>query len=118
MAASAGRGWAGSSGRTPPRAVRAGCDENRADFLGGRRPGERRSVRTPMKTAIIGPLTRLRSPAKTGWRYPMNLPWRFPDPMVEARRPCRAFQRLPPDERLRLMLDTIAAGMILVHESP
>jgi hypothetical protein len=47
----------------------------------------------------------------------VKLPWRFPDPMEEARQRCQAFQRLSPEERWRLMGDTIAAGFALRRES-
>jgi hypothetical protein len=48
----------------------------------------------------------------------MDLPWRFPDPQDEARRRAAKFQRLPPDERIRLMLDTIESGLALIRSSP
>jgi hypothetical protein len=46
----------------------------------------------------------------------MDLPWRFPDPMEVSREHSRAFQRLPPDERWRVMGDTIGAGFVLRRE--
>ena len=48
----------------------------------------------------------------------MNLPWRFPDPMDEARKRAEEFQRLSSDERLRDLLDTIETGLIVLRESP
>jgi hypothetical protein len=48
----------------------------------------------------------------------VDLPWKFPDPQEEARKRCLAFQRLPPDERIRLMLDTIESGLALLRSSP
>lgn len=47
----------------------------------------------------------------------MELPWRFPDPMEASREHSRAFRRLPPDERWRLIGDTIEAGFILRRKS-
>jgi hypothetical protein len=47
----------------------------------------------------------------------MQLPLRFPDRHEEMRRRCRAFQRLPADERVRAMLDTIASGFTLDQEA-
>ena len=48
----------------------------------------------------------------------MDLPLKFPDPHEKARRRCQAFQRLSPDERIRLMLDTIESGLALIRSSP
>jgi hypothetical protein len=48
----------------------------------------------------------------------MDLPWKFPDPMDEARKRAAEFQRLSPDERVRLMLDTIESGLALIRSSP
>jgi hypothetical protein len=48
----------------------------------------------------------------------MNLPFRFPDPQDEARKRAEEFQRLPPDERLRELMDTIDTGLVLIRMSP
>ena len=48
----------------------------------------------------------------------MDLPLKFPDPMEEARKRAAEFQRLSPDERVRLMLDTIESGLALLQSSP
>jgi hypothetical protein len=48
----------------------------------------------------------------------MELPLKFPDRHEEMRRRCQAFQRLSPDDRIRLMLDTIESGPALIRSSP
>jgi len=48
----------------------------------------------------------------------MNLPFRFPDPQDEARKRAEEFQCLPPDERLRELMDTIDTGLVLIRMSP
>ena len=48
----------------------------------------------------------------------MKLPLKFPDHHDETRKRCQEFQRLSPDERIRLMLDTIESGLALIRSSP
>ncbi len=48
----------------------------------------------------------------------MPIELKFPDPMEEARKRGQEFQRLPPDERVRQLFDTIETGLVLVRESP
>ena len=48
----------------------------------------------------------------------MELPYRFPDPQLEAASRAREFRQLSVAERLARMLDTIAAGMYLRSISP
>jgi hypothetical protein len=48
----------------------------------------------------------------------LNLPYRFPDSLEEARRRARDFQRLAPKERLAALMDTIQTGMLLLAMSP
>src|SRR5262249_51807110 len=48
----------------------------------------------------------------------MELPYRFPDPLEEAARRAQEFQRLPPDERLRQLMDVIETGLVLARLSP
>jgi hypothetical protein len=48
----------------------------------------------------------------------MTTPLQFPDPREEARKRGEEFQRLPADERVRQILDTIESGLILIRHSP
>ena len=47
----------------------------------------------------------------------MELPYRFPDPLKEAARRSQEFQRLPPEERLRQLMDVIETGWITLRHS-
>lgn len=48
----------------------------------------------------------------------MEQPYHFPDPLEEAGRRAEEFQQLPPDERLRQLIDVIATGMVLLRYAP
>jgi hypothetical protein len=48
----------------------------------------------------------------------MDLPLKFPDRHEEARKRGQAFQRLSSNERWRHIADTVAAGSILIEQSP
>jgi hypothetical protein len=48
----------------------------------------------------------------------VNLPWRFPDPMDEARKRAEEFQRLSPEERWRELAALMAFGWRMVKASP
>ena len=48
----------------------------------------------------------------------MKLPWRFPDPMDEARKRAEEFQRLSSDDRWREMAAMLAFGWATVKSSP
>jgi hypothetical protein len=48
----------------------------------------------------------------------MTWPLQFPDPQEEARERAEKFQRLPPAEQFRQLVDTIETGMALIRESP
>jgi hypothetical protein len=48
----------------------------------------------------------------------LELPYRFDDPFEEAARRAQEFQRLPPDERLRQLMDVIETGLALLRASP
>ena len=47
----------------------------------------------------------------------MELPHRFPDPLEEAARRSEEFQRLPPEERLRQLMDVIETGRLTLRHS-
>ena len=48
----------------------------------------------------------------------MELPWKFPDPMDEARKRAAEFQRLSPDDRWREIAAMFAFGWATVKASP
>jgi len=48
----------------------------------------------------------------------MDLPWKFPDPMEEARKRAAEFQRLSPDDRWREIAALFAFGWATVKASP
>ena len=48
----------------------------------------------------------------------MDLPWKFPDPMDEARKRAAEFQRLSPDDRWREIAALMAFGLAMVRSSP
>jgi hypothetical protein len=48
----------------------------------------------------------------------MELPWKFPDPMDEARKRAAEFQRLSPDDRWREIAALMAFGLAMVRSSP
>jgi hypothetical protein len=48
----------------------------------------------------------------------MELPYHFPDPLEEAARRAREFQRLPPDERWRQIAVLMELGLTMARSSP
>jgi hypothetical protein len=48
----------------------------------------------------------------------MELPLKFPDPMEEARKRAKEFQRLSPDDRWREIAALMAFGLSMARSSP
>lgn len=63
----------------------------------------------------LRPGEKLTLPAAKG--YAVELPFRFPDPLVEAARRAEAFQRLPRETRLREIASLMELGLAMTRAS-